>query len=138
MKTRILIDTGPLVAILSRKDSSHKVCTETLSLLNPPLVTSWLVITEVHWLLRGDPPAVKSLFTALKEGFVKILDLDDDAVTWLENFLEKYENIDAQIADASLMYLAETYKIRSIFTLDKKDFSVYRTTDKKTLQLLPL
>ena len=51
--------------------------------------------------------------------------------------LKKYEDIRAQIADASLMYVAEHEQIETIFPLDRRDFSVYRTSKNRALTILP-
>ncbi len=51
--------------------------------------------------------------------------------------MRRYESIGAQLADASLIHLAEREGIRTIFTLDRRDFSIYRLKDNRALTLLP-
>lgn len=51
--------------------------------------------------------------------------------------MEQYRSIRAQVADASLVYVAEKEKIDTIFTLDRRDFSVYRTTKNRALNVVP-
>jgi len=58
MSQRLLVDTGPVVAILSPTDNYHLICVEQLKTLKPPLLTCWAVITEVHWLVRNNKIAV--------------------------------------------------------------------------------
>ena len=134
---RILIDTGPIVALLREKDEHHALCVEELSKHKPPLYTCWSVVTEAAWLLRKDPAALTGLFRAFQGGLLAFLPLDEDAIPWLNNFLQKYSDIQAQLADASLVYLAERESIRTVFTLDHRDFGVYRYGKNKSLKIVP-
>ena len=134
---RVLVDTGPLVAIMSRDDSQHRTCTETLASLAPPLLTCWPVLTETTWLLRRQPSALERLFAAFDAGMIELLTLDASAVPWIAGFMRRYETIGAQLADAALVYLAERQNISRLFTLDRRDFSIYRLKQKRTLKLIP-
>ena len=51
--------------------------------------------------------------------------------------MERYEDMGVQLADASLVYLAERESIETVFTLDRRDFSVYRTSRKRALTIIP-
>jgi hypothetical protein len=103
----------------------------------PPYLTSWPVLTETAWLLRHYPLAVKELLQSIGKDFLKILDLDQHFVGWSIAFLERYENIGVQLADASLVYLAERERVFEVFTLDRRDFTVYRTTRNRALNIVP-
>lgn len=137
MISRVLLDTGPLVAILSRRDDYHAVCVEQLRQLSPPLLTCWPVLTEAAWLLRKEPLAIQRLFQGFETGLLKLLALDEAAAPWIAAFLHRYRELGAQLADACLVYLAEHEKIEAVFTLDRRDFSVYRLNDKRSLNILP-
>ena len=137
MIARVLLDTGPLVAILSRRDDYHRVCVEQLRELSPPLLTCWPVLTEAAWLLRKEPLAIQRLFQGFETGLLKLMALDETAAPWIATFLHRYRQLGAQLADACLVYLAEHEKIETVFTLDRRDFSVYRLSDKHSLNILP-
>lgn len=80
---QVLIDTSPIVAILSPQDTYHQVCVDTLKQLNPPLITCWAVITEVLWLLRGNKKAIASLYTMIEGNLLQINHLSKDSITSL-------------------------------------------------------
>ena len=132
-----LVDTGPLVAIVSGDDEHHEACAAALAALPAPLLTCWPVLTEAAWLLRRRPDALAKLFESFDAGLLALLPLDDAAVPWIAAFLRRYESLGAQLADAALVYLAEREGIRTVFTLDRRDFSVYRLKRKRGLKLLP-
>jgi predicted nucleic acid-binding protein len=106
-------------------------------LIQPPLLTTWAVLTEVFWLIRGDSMAINTLFTMLEGGLVEIDPLAGDAVIWLRAFMSKYQDIGVQVADASICYLAEKHEIDTVFTLDRRDFSIYRIKGNQALKIIP-
>ena len=135
MKERVLIDTGPIVAIASPQDSYHQLCLEQISLLQPPLFTCWPVLTEAAWLLREQTRALEAVFSGFDAGLFTLLPIDQESLPFIRTFLKKYSRLRAQLADAALMYLAERENI--IFTLDWRDFSVYRHGRHGHLRLMP-
>jgi predicted nucleic acid-binding protein len=130
-------DTGPLVAIVRKREKAHKKCAATLKTLRAPLLTCWPVLTEAAWLLRDEPGGMKAIGGLIESGLVKLADLDETALAWIIAFMERYASAEAQMADAALMYLAEREGIDTVFTLDCRDFSIYRTTDGRALAILP-
>lgn len=134
---RVLADTGPLVAMLSRADEHHLACAELARQIKPPLLTSWPVITEAAWLLRARQTALDRLLELVQEGAVAVLELDRAAPPGLRRILKRYRSLRPQLADATLVYLAEREGIDTIFTLDRRDFSVYRTARGRGFRLVP-
>ncbi|HEV3165008.1 MAG TPA: hypothetical protein VGZ22_13340 [Isosphaeraceae bacterium] len=134
---RVLVDTGPIVALMSANDEHHQRCSGTLAVLKPPLLTCWPVLTEAAWLLRSQPAALDKLFAAFDAGLFALLSLDADAVSWVGAFMRRYEASSIQLADAALAYLAERESIRAVFTLDRRDFSIIRLKRNRTLKIIP-
>jgi hypothetical protein len=126
-----------LVSILSRADEHHGRCVEALRELPGPLFSCWPVITEAVWLLRDYPRAVQQLLRSLGSGFVELLPLTSLDADPIAAILKKYEDLRPQLADASLVYLANRDGIDTIFTLDRRDFSVYRSARKKPFRIIP-
>ncbi len=134
---RVLVDTGPLVAILSRADQQHAACVEALRHLPGPLFSCWPVITEAAWLLRAFPRAVQQLLRSIEAGFLELLPLASMEAKAIAAVMKKYEDIRPQLADAALVYLAERDGIDTVFTLDRHDFSVYRAARKRPFRIIP-
>jgi uncharacterized protein len=124
--SRVLIDTGPIVAILSASDEHHARCVAQLADLRPPLFTCWPVVTEAQWLLRQDPQAVQALFDAFTGGLLALLPVDAAALPAIAAFILRYSKRKPNLVDAMLVHLAEREDIATVFTLDRRDFSVYR------------
>lgn len=133
----VLADTGPLVAIVSPDDQYHELCVDTLDHLPSPLLTCWPVITEAAWLLREFPLGFERLLGSMREGFLEILPVDSTESEPILQIMSKYASLRPQFADAMLVYLAHRENTDTIFTLDRRDFAVYRTARKKPFRLLP-
>jgi predicted nucleic acid-binding protein len=134
---RVLVDTGPLVALLREDDEHHDACVKQAKALRRPAYTCWPVLTEAAYLLRDRPTTVSALLSWSDGTDFEILTLDASDLPGITAVLEKYRDQRIQLADAALMYLAEREAIDTIFTLDRRDFSIYRTASNKSLELLP-
>ncbi|HEV2714910.1 MAG TPA: PIN domain-containing protein [Terriglobales bacterium] len=134
---RVLVDTGPIVAILSRRDQYHEICVEALRSLPGPLFTCWPVITEAAWLLRRDGIAVQKLVNSIDTGFLELLPLASADAKPVASILKKYRNIRIQLADAALVHIAGRDGLDTIFTLDQRDFSVYRLPKGRAFHIIP-
>lgn len=134
---RILVDTGPLVAILSREDAHHRTCVAALREMSGPLLSCWPVLTEAAWLLRRSPRAIQQLLASTEAGFLELLPLTGSEAKAIASVMKRYESVRPQLADAALVYLAARERIETIFTLDRRDFSVYRTGRKRPFRILP-
>ena len=133
----VVVDTGPLVAILRENDEHHERCVAALKEAAKPLLTCWPVITEAAWLLRNAARGVRGLFQLLASDAVTVVELDSQAVLWVGQFLERYSSSKAQVADAAVLYVAERQGCDVVFTLDRRGFAVYRLSNGRPLRLLP-
>jgi predicted nucleic acid-binding protein len=134
---RILVDTGPLVAILSPEDEYHDACVNALQDMPGPLLSCWPVITEAVWLLRKSPRAVQRLLQSIDGRFLELLPLAGAEAKGIAELMKRYEDIRPQLADAALVYLASREKIETIFTLDRRDFNIYRSGRRSTFRIVP-
>ncbi len=133
----ILIDTGPLVALFDASDNYHRICLELLKEMEGPLLTVWPVLTEAFYLLNFSWKAQDNLWEFLARGGTEIADLERSGRDRCRALMNKYRDLPMDMADAALVSIAEAKKIRSVFTLAHKDFSVYKPSHIKRLELIP-
>lgn len=133
----ILVDTGPLVALLKRNDDHHEEIVAILKDIRDPLVTVWPVIVEAMYLLSYSWQAQKALWEIVETGVVRLLELDEPDVPGMKSLMEKYRDLPMDMADAALVHVAVREDLRRVLTLDKRDFSVYRLPRKGRFTLLP-
>ena len=134
---KLLIDTGPIVAILLDSDEHHEACVEQLRHIGGPLLTCWPVITEAAWLLRAYPAAIRRLLASFGGRPFELVPLGEGDLVAIAAILAKYRSLGIPLADAALLHLANREGIESIFTLDRRDFGVLRLARGKKLQMLP-
>lgn len=134
---RALLDTGPLVALLADADSHHRICLDAFTRLTPPLYTCWPVLTEAAWILRDHPRPFDRITEAYAGGMFEILPLDASDMPAIAELMRRYEDARLQLADAALIHLAERENIRTVFTTDRRDFSIVRLKRNRTLKLIP-
>lgn len=133
----ILVDAGPLVALLHRDDRNHDLCVRTLRSLREPLGTAWPVVTEVMYLLGFSWRAQDALWEMIASGAVALLSLDSGDVLRMRELTRKYRDLPMDLADAALVRIAEREGIRRIFTIDRRDFAVYRPARIGRFSVIP-
>lgn len=133
----MLVDTGPIVAILLENDQHHGSCVEQLRQITAPLLTCWPVITEAAWLLRAYPLAIRKLLESFDGRPFELASLGDQDLPGISAILEKYRGVGIQLADACLAHLADRERIETIFTLDRRDFGVLRLAHGRRPHLIP-
>lgn len=133
----VLVDAGPLVALLDRSDDRHEEVVEALKKIHDPLVSVWPVLVEAMYLLSFSWRAQKALWELIETGTIRLLHLDKADVGPMKSLMEKYRDLPMDMADAALVRIAEREGIRRVLTLDHRDFSVYRLARKGSFTLLP-
>jgi predicted nucleic acid-binding protein len=126
-----------MVAIVSEDDEHYERCRQALLVLTPPLFTCWPVITEAAWLLRTRPRSLARMFDSFAGGFYALLTLSAGDIPPVSSIMQRYESAGLQLADAALAHLAERENIRTIFTTDRRDFSIIRLKRNRALRLIP-
>lgn len=133
--TRIIVDTGPLVAYLNRRDRWHRWVVDQMAALAPPLVTCEPVLTEACFLIQraGGRPA--DLLRKVTQHSLEVgIDIEDDASA-IESLMQRYADTPMSLADACLVRLSERVPDCRLFTLDA-DFEHYRRNGRQVIPLL--
>ncbi len=133
----ILIDAGPLVALVDADDQHHAKCVAALKPLREPLATVWPPLVEAMYLLSDQPVAQEALWEMLERGAVLLLPFDSSDIPRTRELMRKYANRPMDLADAALIRVAEREGLRKIFTVDRRDFSVYRLNNRIRPTLIP-
>ena len=133
----VLVDVGPLVALIDADDAAHEACVATLRSLRDPLITVWPAFTEAMYLLGFSHAAQGALVEMLQRATPRLLTLDDGDLARIRELMHKYRDLPMDLADAALVRVAERERIRKIFTIDRADFRVYRPARIGRFTLLP-
>jgi len=101
------------------------------------MATVWPAVTEAMYFLADQPRAQEALWEMLERGALQLLALDVGDAPRMRELMRKYANRPMDLADAALLRVAEREGIRKIFTVDRRDFSVYRLHGRVRPTLLP-
>ncbi|HEY3167867.1 MAG TPA: PIN domain-containing protein [Candidatus Binatia bacterium] len=132
----ILLDTGPLVALLSKEDAEHDRAERLFSECLPPFRCCEAVVAETCFLMEKVHRAAPAEVIALaRKGVYQISLSLEEHWTNIESLLKKYADRPISLADASLIRCAEIYREPRVLTFDS-DFRIYRWARNKKFQLL--
>ena len=133
----VIIDTGPLVALFDSSEPAHETCKVTLQAIGDDLVTSWSVLTEAFYMLEDWKTGQAKLWNIITAGAVQLYELQPLHYGRLEELMRKYSDRPMGLVDVTIVLIAESLKILTIFTLDKKDFSIYRPKHCRHFEIIP-
>ena len=134
-----LTDAGRLIAIIDADEPDHASCMDALDQLTLPLVTTWPAFTEAMYLLAraGGIRAQQALWRLVSTDRLVVADLSPSAVDRSARLMDQYADRPMDLADATLMALAEERGDRLIFTLDD-DFQMYRFRGRQRFETIPM
>jgi predicted nucleic acid-binding protein len=133
-----LTDAGPLIALIDAGEPDHNRCRETLEKLELPLLTTWPAFTEAIYLLgqAAGWPGQDALWTMIRRGALVLADLDLELSLRSSDLMDRYRDHPMDLADATLVALAEARQLRTIFALDEH-FRAYRLATRRYLHVVP-
>jgi uncharacterized protein len=133
-----LTDAGPLVALIDADELDHAVCRAALGHLELPLVTTWPAFTEAMYLLYrgGGREGRDALWSLVLSDRLCLLELPRATLERTAELMVKYGDLPMDLADATLVAVAEERSIRRVFTLDSH-FQVYRLHGRHRFEVVP-
>jgi predicted nucleic acid-binding protein len=135
MKGPVIVDAGPLVALLNRREQHHDWAREQFQLISPPTYTCESVISEAAFLLRNIDGGLSALMQLLERGAVALhFDLAAE-LSPVTRLLNRYASIPMSVADACLVRMAEQLTGSTVLTLDA-DFRIYRKNGRIVIPTL--
>ena len=136
----IITDTGFWVAIGSTKDSFHDLAIKVAGSLQFDPITTWPVITETTYLLqkRQGAQAADAFLLSIDQSELEIFQLESVHLGRIRELLKKYADLPMDLADASLVILAEELGHGRILSTDQRDFHTYRWKNHQPFQNLLL
>jgi predicted nucleic acid-binding protein len=131
----VIVDAGPLVAFLNRRDTHHSWAVEALGRVRPPLLTCESVISEACFLLRRDAKGADGVLELVARDLLQVAfdlaqELDD-----VRRLMKRYADVPMSLADACLVRMSERYTKASVLTLDG-DFRHYRRRGRQVIPLI--
>lgn len=135
MKTGTLVDTGPLVAFLNRRDGLHEWSTERFASLPAPLLTCEAVLSEACFLMAGHPGGRSGVLRLLRQGGVRIAFRLGEEADAVEALLAKYESVPMSLADACLVRMSELSRNSRVLTTDRH-FAIYRRNGRQVIPVM--
>ena len=130
----IAVDTGYFYALTDRRDAWHaRALAATERLAGEPMVTTWPVLTEACHLLAGRLGAefAAELMADVVDGGIDVWSPPAEALARIPALMRKYAALPMDLADASLLLLAEHLGHGRILTTDERDFGAYRWKNRK-------
>ena len=129
---KTLIDSGVIIALFDKSDTFHQKSVEFLRTFKGELITSWAVMTEVSHMLDFNQQVQIDFLKWAELGGLKVYNITQDEIASIRVMMEKYLDIPMDLADATLMHIANKEKIGTIVSIDS-DFDIYRTLKKQNL-----
>ncbi len=134
----IIADAGFFYALVDRTDAWHRRAVTMLDSQTEGWITTWPVLTEAtHLLMRWiDPDAAQALLHEVAEGAIAVWQWTAEGNARLPALMARYANLPMDLADASLVLLAEHLGHGRILTTDERDFGAYRFKSQQPFQNL--
>ena len=131
----VILDTGPLIALINHRDHSHRWTQSQFADIQAPLLTCEPVLTEACYLARRIHGGTQATLELFERGVVRLaFDLAEN-FSEVSTLIQRYENIPMSLADACLVRMSELVANSTVLTLDS-DFRIYRRHKRQRIPLL--
>lgn len=135
MNKHVIVDTGPLVALIDARDRHHRWTVAQWAEIEPPLLTCESVVSEACFLLDQTRAGSGAVLEMLRRKAITLRFHLDEHLKEVQALRGKYADVPMSVADASLVRMAEQFSRSAILTLDG-DFQVYRKHGRYVIPLI--
>jgi predicted nucleic acid-binding protein len=135
VKRHVILDTGPLVALVNARDAYHMWAVTQWGDIEPPLLTCESVVSEACFLLDQARTGSTAVFEMLRRRAVCLSFRLDEHLEEIQALRQKYGDVPMSVADASLVRMAELFNRSAVLTLDG-DFKVYRKHGRHVIPVI--
>ncbi len=132
---KILIDSGPLIALFDSSDKHHQEAVNFIKTNKYPLITTLASITETLHLLDFNRNAQIDFLEWIHRGAVEIHNIENCDFKRLKDLTEKYRDLPMDFANSCLVHLAEKLNLNTIATIDR-DFTIYRIQGRRKFKII--
>ena len=122
---RIVVDSGPLIALFDAGDAYHDRAMEFVRETRARLITSMATVTEAMYVLDDSLPARQNLLAWIQGGGLTLTEPEASDFTRVSELLEKYDDLPMDFTDAVVVALCERLGIIHVASVDR-DFTIYR------------
>ena len=137
MTRNVILDAGPLVALLNRRDRHHRAVRAQWAGIEPPLLTCEPVLAETCFLVRSFAGGQEAVLELLRRGVLSLPFRLSEEATAVSRLMNRYSNVPMSLADGCLVRLAELRPKSVVFTLDS-DFGIYRRNGRQPVPTLAI
>ncbi len=133
----LLLDTGAFVALVDRSEAKHAICVAFLNKWSGSIVTTEAVLTETLHLVSDNSETQQRCLAFFLRRVVRLVPATVTSLERVAALMKKYRDLPMDFADGTLVALGEQLETDLVFTLDRRDFSIYRLNGKKPFQIFP-
>jgi predicted nucleic acid-binding protein len=127
-----ILDAGPLIAALNRRDQYHRWACDTLEHIGPPFHSCEEVMAEAA-AMTGQPAAIVEM---VQSGEIILSFNLSEQTAGVLSLLKKYADRDMDLADACIVRMTELMSEVRVVTLDRTDFAVYRRNGRDLIPIM--
>jgi predicted nucleic acid-binding protein len=129
---RLIVDTGPIVALLSSSDAHHPWTRTVLDRVEPPLLTCEAVVSEACFLLRRIHGGSDAVLDLVQRGVISVCFSLATEIGAVRKLMTKYREVPMSLADACLVRMTELDDQAAVLTLES-DFANYRRNRRQVI-----
>ncbi|MBC6454395.1 MAG: PIN domain-containing protein [Hormoscilla sp. SP5CHS1] len=132
---KVILDTGPLVAVLDKSDRYHDWAVNQWGNITKPVFTCEAVISEVCFVLKHVYGGDDAIMGLVSRGYIEVPFRFSNEVTVVKELMQKYKSVPMSFADACLVRMSESNARSTVLTLDS-DFRIYRKNRTEAIDVI--